>query len=290
MRENNQPERGYMSEKGLSQPLGRVLFWISMALLFCGVLWRHLGSEKALEFLGGYLIELSLSIDNLFVFIMIFAGYGLSESAQRRALNYGIAGAIILRFIFIFFGVQLVHKFEWLLYIFGVILILNGLSMLKKRPPNIKPGDGRIIRFMRKCMPMTPGLVGNKFFVRQGGKLYATPLLGVVILIELIDVLFAMDSVPAIFSITTDLAIVYTSNVFAILGLRQLYFVLYHLHSRFIYVKYGVALLLIFTGTKLGIAAFDIYISNAISILFIVTVLVLSIVISITISGTRKNI
>jgi len=278
-----------MPEKGILQPLGRVLFWISMALLFCSVLWYHLGYEIALEFLGGYLIELSLSVDNLFVFIMIFSAYGLSESAQRRALNYGIAGAIILRFAFIFFGIRLIYRFEWVLYIFGVILIVNGILMLKEQEKNMKPGDGRIIRLMRKYIPMTPGLVGDKFFVRQRGKLYATPLLAVVILIELTDVLFAMDSVPAIFSMTTNLAIVYSSNVFAILGLRQLYFVLHHLHSRFVYVKYGVAVLLIYTGTKLGIEAFDIHINNLFSICFIVSVMFFSIVISIAISGTENS-
>ena len=279
-----------MAEKGISRPLGRVLFWISMALLFCSVLWYHLGHDKALEFLGGYLIEFSLSIDNLFVFIMIFSGYGLSESAQRRALNYGIAGAIILRFIFIFFGLRLINKFEWLLYIFGAILIINGVSMFKKQGKSIKPGESRAILIIRKYIPMSPDFYGDKFFTRQGGKIRATPLLAVVILIELTDVLFAMDSVPAIFSITTDLAIIYSSNVFAILGLRQLYFVLYHLHSRFIYVKYSVAALLIFTGAKLGGGAFDIYINNAFSICFIIIVLLSGITISMFVSGPENRV
>lgn len=257
-------------------------------MLFCIGIWYFLGYQKALEFLGGYLIELSLSVDNLFVFITIFMSYGIREHAQHRVLGYGIAGAIILRFIFIFFGVKIVSLFEWVLYIFGAILIFNGIKMFKKEEEK-DPHDSRIIRLVAKVLPMTKEFRGEKFMVKEGGKRLFTPLFAVLCLIEGSDILFAIDSVPAVFSVSTDLLIVYTSNIFAILGLRQLFFVLEHLHERFQYVKYGVAVILMFTGVKLAGLMFGLHISIPISIGVILTVLVVSIIASAIVSKKKEN-
>lgn len=274
--------------KHVLKSLKWVIFWIVLAMLFCLGIWYFLGYQKALEFLGGYLIELSLSVDNLFVFITIFMSYGIREHAQHRVLGYGIAGAIILRFIFIFFGVKIVSLFEWVLYIFGAILIFNGIKMFKKEEEK-DPHDSRIIRLVAKVLPMTKEFRGEKFMVKEGGKRLFTPLFAVLCLIEGSDILFAIDSVPAVFSVSTDLLIVYTSNIFAILGLRQLYFVLEHLHERFQYVKYGVAVILMFTGVKLAGLMFGLHISIPISIGVILTVLVVSIIASAIVSKKKEN-
>lgn len=260
---------------------------MGLALLFNLGIWYFMGSQKALEFLGGYLIELSLSVDNLFVFITIFMSYGISEHAQHRVLGYGIAGAVILRFVFIFFGVQLVHMFEWILYVFGGILIINGIRMFKNEEEK-DPHESRIVRAVGKVLPMTENFEGEKFMVRKNGKRLFTPLFAVLCLVECSDILFAIDSVPAVFSVSTDLLIVYTSNIFAILGLRQLYFVLEHLHERFQYVKYGVAVILTFTGVKLAGLMFGLHISIPVSIGVIVFVLTVSIVLSAIVSKKKE--
>ena len=264
-----------------------VLIFVSSAFLFGIGIWLILGPAKALEFFGGYLIEFSLSLDNIFVFLTIFIANDISLKAQHKALNYGIAGAIVLRFLFIFFGLQLISRFEWLLYVFGVILIISGSLMFKEKKE--KPGANRIMGVIQKRLRIAPDYKGEKLFIRQDNILYATPLLAVIILIEFSDIIFAIDSVPAIFSITTDLLIVYSSNIFAILGLRQLYFVIQHLHERFAYVKYGVGLLLIFTGIKLGGGLFHLHIDNLISIIIILAIIVSSIVVSIIVSGRKKR-
>lgn len=262
-----------------------LMFWITLALCFCGGIRYFLGPQKALEFLGGYLIELSLSMDNLFVFLTIFTGFRIGEKAQHRALGYGIAGAIVLRFLFIFFGVKIVTMFEWVLYLFGGLLIVNGLKMLRDDEEK-DPHDSMIIRVLSKILPMTGNLSGDRFLVKDRyGKRMFTPLFAVVCLIEFSDILFAMDSVPAVFSVSTDLLIVYTSNIFAILGLRQFYFVLEHLHQKFAYVKYGVSVILVFTGMKLAGLAIGWYIPIPESIAVIGTVLALSILISTLLSG-----
>lgn len=264
-----------------------LLFWMALAMAFCGGIYYFLGHSKALEFMGGYLIELSLSMDNLFVFVTIFASFRIKEHAQHRVLGYGIAGAIILRFFFIFFGVHLVSRFEWILYIFGGILIINGLKMLKDDEGK-DPHDSLIIRGVSKLLPMSRNLSGDRFMVRgRDGKRLFTPLFAVVCLIEFSDILFAMDSVPAVFSVSTDLFIVYTSNIFAILGLRQFYFVLEHLHERFAYVKYGISIILVFTGMKLAGLSIGWYIPIPESIAVIGTILALSIVISVVVSSKR---
>lgn len=262
----------------------KALFWtlflIVMALCFDAGIFFFLGQEKAIEFLGGYVIEQSLSIDNLFLFLIVFSSFGIKLDYQRRILNYGIFGAIILRFIFIFVGVTIIHMFHWVLYVFGVILIFSGIKMMVKKEDDVDLKDSKIIKLLGKVIPVTDQMEGDRFFIKKNKKLFATPLFAILILIEFTDILFAIDSIPAIFSITTDTFIVYTSNIFAILGLRNLYFVLGKLHEKFKYVKYGVAIILAFTGTKLAILFFDYEIPTEWSLAVIFTILVGSIVVS----------
>lgn len=260
--------------------LSWVAFWVAMALCFNTGVYFFLGKEKALEFLGGYILEQSLSIDNLFLFLLVFSSFGIRSAYQRRVLNYGIMGAIILRLIFIVLGVTVVNMFHWVLYIFGGILIISGMRMAfkKEKAENVK--DSKIIRILGKIIPITNTMNGEKFFVRKKKTLYATPLFAILILIEFTDIIFAIDSIPAIFSITTDLFIVYTSNIFAILGLRSMYFVLGKLHERFQYVKYGVALILTFTGMKLLVLMFHIEIPIGMSLTVIFSILAGSIIVS----------
>lgn len=261
-----------------------LLFWISTAIIFNIGVYFFYGHEKAIEFLGGYLIEFSLSIDNVFVFLMIFMSFGISEKAQHRVLGWGIIGAIVLRFFFIFFGVAVVNKFEWVLYVFGVLLIFSGGKMFKPEKEDKDPHDSPIIKGMRKIIPMTTYFVDEKFFIKENGKRLATPLFAVLILVETSDIMFAIDSVPAVLSISRDLFIVYTSNIFAILGLRQLFFVVEHMQEKFQYVKYGVALILVFTGLKMVAGIINLHISTVISIGTIITILVGSVIMSIILS------
>ena len=273
----------------IKKALKWVAIWIGFALLFNSGVLIFLGPTKAVEFLGGYVIEQSLSIDNLFLFMLVFTSFRLSASHQRRVLNYGIIGAIVMRLIFILLGISLVNAFHWILYIFGVVLIISGIRMWidKEEKKDIK--DSKIVRLLGRIIPITKVLHGEKFFFREGKVLFATPLLAVLIVIEFTDIIFAIDSIPAIFSITTDPFIVFSSNMFAILGLRSMYFVLLKLHEEFKYVRYGVALILIFTGVKLGILLFHVEISTEISLGVIFGILISSVIISFAINGKTKK-
>ncbi|HBF38065.1 MAG TPA: tellurium resistance protein TerC [Firmicutes bacterium] len=282
----------------IKRALQWVAFWAAMALLFdLGIyFWPakqiaaifHLqnyfwpGREYALQFLGGYIIEQSLSLDNLFIFLLIFSSFNIPDVYQRRVLNYGIIGAVILRLIFIVLGVAVVSRFHWILYIFGLLLIFSGFKMFfgEEKAPEFQ-SNHPVFRLLGKLIPVSTTLEDEKFFVHKNRILYATPLLAILIIIEFSDILFAIDSIPAIFSITTNPFIVYTSNIFAILGLRSLYFVLEKLHSAFRYVKYGVALILVFTGFKLAALFFSFEISIGLSITVIFGILVLSILVSV---------
>lgn len=273
--------------KNLRHSIKWVVIWIALALCCNLIILATMGKDLALEFTAGYLIELSLSIDNLFVFMSIFLAFGLKDKAQHRVLGYGIMGAVILRFIFIFFGLKLVTTFEWLLYIFGAILIYNGIKMLKEKDEAKDPHDSKLIKVLSKILPMSMDFDGDRFLTKVDGKKLFTPLFAVLCLIEFSDIIFAVDSVPAVFSVSQNLIVVYTSNIFAILGLRQLYFVLAHLQERFQYVKYGVAVLLMFTGVKLLGLIFDFHISTVVSIGIIFFVLVASIVVSLVLSKKK---
>ncbi len=266
-----------------------VAFWIGLAMVFNVGVYIFMGQEKALEFLGGFVIEKSLSIDNLFLFIMVFSSFGIKPEYQRRVLNYGIAGALVLRLIFVLLGVTIINKFHWMLYIFGAILIFSGIKMMfGHEDNNVK--DSRITKLLGKLIPVSDSLDGDRFFVRKNKVLYATPLFAVLIVIEFTDIIFAVDSIPAIFSITLDPFIVYTSNIFAIMGLRSMYFVLGNLHEKFKYVKYGVALILTFTGVKLSLLMFHIKIPVELSLVVIISILALSIAASVMINGKTKKV
>jgi tellurite resistance protein TerC len=267
------------------------VFWIFMAGLFNAGVYYFKGPQSALEFLGGYIIELSLSVDNLFVFLFIFSSFCLTSQYQRRVLNYGIIGAVVLRLIFIVIGVQMVNQFHWILYIFGLILIASGIKMwlgsnIPEDAENLK--NSRTLKVLKKIIPVTDYLEGERFFVKQNKTLYATPLFAILVLIEASDVIFAIDSIPAVFSVSTDPLIVYSSNIFAIAGLRSMYFILEKSHRAFHLMKYGVALVLAFTGVKLSLLFFDIHVPLVTSIITIVIILALSIVISVLFPAKTK--
>ena len=264
-----------------------VVFWLTLALSFNVGVYFFLGKQKALEFLGGYIIELSLSLDNLFLFLLIFSSYCIAPAYQRRVLNWGIMGAVVLRLIFIALGVSIVNRFHWVLYIFGVILILSGIKMFFSKEADECRTDSLLLTILGKIIPISRELDGEKFFVKINGVLHATPLFAILVLIEGSDVLFAIDSIPAIFSITTDPIIVYASNIFAILGLRNLYFVLERVHNAFRFVKYGVAVILTFTGIKLGILFFHIEIPLVMSVGIIFSIVILSIIASMVFPSTK---
>lgn len=238
------------------------LAWVSLALAFNGLLWWYLsgtlGSEianaKAVEFLTGYVIEKSLSVDNVFVFLMIFSAFHVAPEYQRRVLVYGVLGAIVLRAIMILAGAWVVREFHWVLYLFGIFLVITGIRMLvmAKKEPDLEKNP--VLKFARRHLRISAGDHGEKFTVVKDGVRYFTPLFLVLILVEVSDVVFAVDSIPAIFAITTDPFIVFTSNIFAIMGLRALYFLLVDMADRFHLLKYGLAMVLTFIGTKMLIA------------------------------------
>lgn len=225
--------------------------WIFLAMVFNTIIFYWRGQQQALEFFTGYLVEKALSIDNIFVFIMIFTYFQIPSKYQHKVLFWGILGALIMRVIFIFAGVALIEKFHFTIYLFGVLLIYTGYKMFYHNNATIEPDKNPVIRIFKKFMPVTPHLQEDNFFVKLNGKRFATPLFLVLILIETTDLIFAVDSIPAILAITQDQFIVYTSNVFAILGLRSLYFALAGVVHRFWLLSYGLAVVLVFVGIKM---------------------------------------
>ncbi len=231
--------------------------WVSLGLLFNLGIWYFFGGEAGLTFLTGYLIEYSLSIDNIFVFVLVFGAFGVPPQYQHRVLFWGVLGAVIMRGIMIFAGVALIERFEWIMYLFGAFLVFAGVRMLlEKDDGGMDMQNNRLLRWVRRVLPITEHYEGQKFFTRHAGKLMATPLLLVLIVVEVTDLVFAVDSIPAIFAITTEPFIVFTSNIFAILGLRSLYFLLAGIIHRFVYLKTGLAVILGFVGIKMLIADF----------------------------------
>ncbi len=226
--------------------------WISLAMLFNIFIYYQFGETLALQFLTGYIVEEALSVDNLFVFILIFSYFAVDAIHQHRVLFWGILSAIVLRAIFIFAGAALIERFHWILYFFGAFLVVTAIKLaFQKADEEIKPEKNPLVRFARKIFPMTPHYEGSKFFVRKEGKLHMTPLFLVLIVVESTDVAFAADSIPAIFAITRDPFIIFTSNIFAILGLRSLYFVLANFMKKFRYLKLGLSFVLGFIGIKM---------------------------------------
>ena len=234
-----------------------VCAWVSLALLFGGAIWLVEGPRHALEFYTGYVLEYSLSVDNMFVFIMIFGYFAIPHNLQPKALLWGILGAVILRFMFIFLGVQLISLFSWTIYVFGALLIFTAAKMLlQKEDDNFDPSQSFILKLLRKVMPIKTDYHGENFCVLENGKRMATPLLAAVMVIEMSDLIFAVDSIPAVLSITQDTFLVYSSNIFAIIGLRSLYFLLSGMAGKFPYLKYGISVILFFVGVKMLLSHF----------------------------------
>lgn len=231
--------------------------WIGLSLLFNGGVYFWWGKHKALEFLTGYLIEKSLSVDNLFVFLMIFSSFGVSSRYQHKVLFWGILGALIMRGFFIAMGITLIHKFHWIIYLFGAFLILSGIKMASQKHKEIYPERNFLLRLVKRFAPMAEGYEDDQFFIRRQGRLLVTPLFLVLLVVETTDLIFAVDSIPAVLAITHDPFIVYSSNVFAILGLRALYFALSGLLEIHRYLHHGLVAILIFVGTKMLLT--DIY-------------------------------
>lgn len=254
--------------------------WITLAMFFNIFVYYYFDKEKAVEFFTGYLIEKSLSVDNIFVIIMIFSYFNVPTSYQHKVLFWGILGALVMRVIFILAGVELIHKFHWLIYIFGAFLVVTGIRMITSGDAKLEPEKNPLVKLARKILPFTETFEGDNFFIRRDARIWATPLFLVVILIEATDLIFAVDSIPAIIAISDDSFIVYTSNVFAILGLRSLYFALSGIEKYFQYLKFGLSAILIFVGVKMTIT--DLYkIPVEISLIAIVFILAIAMLASV---------
>ena len=248
----------------MKQAAGWSILWVTLSLLFNAAFWwylvqtqgRAVADPQALAFLTGYLIEKALAVDNVFVWLMLFSYFAVPPALQRRVLVYGVLGAIVLRTIMIFAGSWLISQFDWLLYVFGAFLLFTGVKMALAKEDDSGIGDKPLVRWIRSHLRMTDKIESERFFTRKNGVLFATPLLLVLILVELSDVIFAVDSIPVIFAVTTDPFIVLTSNLFAILGLRAMYFLLAGVAERFSMLKYGLSVILVFIGVKMLIVDF----------------------------------
>ncbi|RLM20562.1 hypothetical protein BIY29_14955 [Brenneria alni] len=283
----------YQGRKGstvmtFKQAAGWSIVWITLSLLFNAGFWwyldgtlgREVANTQALAFLTGYLIEKALAVDNVFVWLMLFSYFSVPPQYQRRVLIYGVLGAIILRTLMVFGGSWLVTQFQWLLYVFGAFLLFTGIKMALAKEDDNAIGDKPMVRWIRGHLRMTDSIEDDRFFVRRSGLLYATPLFLVLILVEISDVIFAVDSIPAIFAVTTDPFIVLTSNLFAILGLRAMYFLLAGVAERFSLLKYGLAVILIFIGIKMLLI--DVYhIPIAISLGVVAGILVITLLVNV---------
>ena len=253
------------------------LFWIVLALLFGVVIFALAGPNRGGEYFAGYVIEKSLSVDNVFVFALIFSYFAVPGRYQYRVLFWGVVGALVLRAIFIALGAQLLERYDWMVYVFGIFLIYTGIRMAFHRDEEVHPERNPVLLLLRRMLPMTSDFQGQRFFVRQAGRLYATPLLAVVAVVGTTDVVFAVDSVPAIFAITSSSFIVWTANAFAVLGLRPLYFMLAGMIERFVYLSVGLSVVLVFVGVKFMISDLVGKVPIWVSLPFIATVVGVSI-------------
>jgi tellurite resistance protein TerC len=238
----------------IRESIAWTIAWVFLALLFNAGVWHFAGEEKAVQFFAGYLIEKSLSVDNVFVFALLFSYFAVPAAFQHKVLFWGVLGALVMRAAMISLGAILIAEFAWIIYLFGAFLIVTGLKMALKKEEEIHPESNPVVRWFKKLVPVTHDYRGDRFFVREGGKLVATPLIVVLLCVELTDLVFAVDSIPAIFAVTNDPYIVYTSNVFAILGLRSLYFALAGIMGTFRYLKVGLGIVLVFVGVKMVLA------------------------------------
>ncbi|ECH9422513.1 TerC family protein [Salmonella enterica subsp. enterica] len=280
----------------MKQAAGWSILWVTLSLLFNAAFWwylaetqgREVADPQALAFLTGYLIEKSLAVDNVFVWLMLFSYFSVPPALQRRVLVYGVLGAIVLRTIMIFAGTWLITQFEWLLYVFGAFLLFTGVKMALAKEDESGIGEKPMVRWLRGHLRMTDTIENEHFFVRKNGLLYATPLLLVLIMVEFSDVIFAVDSIPAIFAVTTDPFIVLASNLFAILGLRAMYFLLSGVAERFSMLKYGLAVILVFIGIKMLIVDFY-HIPIAISLGVVFGILTITLVINAWVNHQRDK-
>jgi tellurite resistance protein TerC len=263
--------------------------WITLALLFDLFIYldKDFGPTKAMEFLTGYVIEYSLSVDNIFVFILIFSYFAVNKQYQHKILFWGILGALIMRGLFIFTGVALINRFQWIVIIFGGFLVFTGIRMLFQKEADVDPEKNIIIKFFRRFLPVSKSLHGDKLFITENRKLYATPLFLVLLIIESSDLIFAVDSIPAILAISKSTFIVYTSNIFAILGLRSLYFAIAGIMGLFHYLKIGLAFVLTFVGSKMLLAYFHFEIPIVTSLGIIISILLISILASVFIKQSE---
>lgn len=264
---------------GFREALGWSSLWIALAGVFAVVIYFWHGRPASLEFITGYVIELSLSVDNLFVFLVIFRYFHVPSEQQHRVLFWGILGALVMRGVFILAGVTLINRFHWVIYLFGALLVYSGIKLLRESDTQIEPEKNPVLRLFRRWMPVTEDYVGGSFFVRRAG-LYATPLFVVLLVVETSDILFAVDSIPAVLAITLNAFIVYTSNVFAVLGLRSMYFALAGMMEIFHYLSYGLSVVLIFVGAKMLVS--DYYqIPTAAALAVVLVVLTVSVLASV---------
>ncbi len=265
------------------------MVWVSLAVIFNVGVYFVLGPTKALEFFTGYIIEESLSVDNLFVFIMIFNYFHITKAHQPKILKWGIIGALVMRAFFILVGIELIERFHWMIFVFGALLVFTGLKMAFGGEEKIEPEKNLLVRLVRKFVPITKRIRDDRFFIRKGGILAATPLFLTLLVVESSDVIFAVDSIPAVLAVTHDPFIVYTSNVFAIMGLRSLYYLLAHVMEMFAYLKLGISFILAFVGVKMLLT--DLYhIPIFFSLGVIVGVLTISILASIVIAGKKGKV
>lgn len=274
---------------GFRQAAIWTVVWMALALLFDAGIYLAMGKQKALEFLAGYLIEQSLSVDNLFVFIMIFTVFGVRGELQARVLKWGIIGAVVLRLAFIFAGAALLKQFQWLFYIFGILLVYTAWKMSFGGDDEIEPDKNPLVRLARKFLPMTRRIRGDWFFTRRLGIWVASPLFMVLLVVESSDLVFAMDSIPAIFAITLDPFIVLTSNIFAIMGLRSLFFLLSNVMGMFAYLKFGISFILAFVGVKMILMMLGIHIPIALSLAVIVVTLAISVLLSVMLKKSEDD-
>jgi tellurite resistance protein TerC len=264
------------------------IVWIGLSLAFGAVIWLTMGGTSAGEYLGGYLIEKSLSVDNIFVFALIFGYFSVPAALQHRVLFWGVFGALVFRAIFIALGSTLLSNFHWTIYVFGAFLVFTGLRMAFHKDTDIHPEHNPMLRLLRRAMPMTNDYRGQHFVVREAAKWVATPLLAVLVVVETTDIVFAVDSIPAIFAVTDDAFLVFTSNAFAILGLRALYFLLAGMIGRFTYLKVGLAAVLVFVGAKMLLT--DVWhIPIYASLLAIVVMLGISVLVSLRVPSATSS-
>jgi tellurite resistance protein TerC len=255
-------------------------FWVALGVGFGLVLWRFLGGEAAAQYYAGYLIEKSLAVDNVFVWAIIFAHFAVPRQYQHRVLFYGVLGALVFRGAFIAAGSVLIASFSWVLYVFGVFLIWTGVQMLRHRNEHMDVSRSRTLRWFRRVVPHTDESEGGRFVVRRGGRWLATPLLAVLVVVEVTDVIFAVDSIPAIFAVTSEPFLVFTANAFAILGLRAMYFLLADLIHRFVYLKTGLAAVLVWVGVKMLLHLVDVKVPTLVSLGVVAALVTTSVVLS----------